>query len=179
MWRLLSVRYPGEVSGSLGGEKSRRSVLPSLATSIHLGEGASRRGSSAELAKLGSKRPCASGSGGGPLSVAGSKEVAGDERKIQDSGATVGIGRRRTAIAKRLRRSTAPTKVGAEKRKRNSSPPSSSSSIRSAAPNPKRTRYKASVVIADPFSFYGSRTSYAANSPDLGFRVKETLNRWF
>jgi hypothetical protein len=82
MWRLPNVHYLGEGSGSRGGEKSGRSVLLSLATSIHLDEGASQRGSSAEPAKLGSKRPCASGSGGGPLSVAGSKEVVGDERKI-------------------------------------------------------------------------------------------------
>jgi hypothetical protein len=153
MWRIPSVRYPDEGSGSRGGENSGRSVLPSLVTSIPLGEGASRRGSSEEAAKLGLKRPCAGGSGDGPLSVAGSKEVASDETKIQDLGASVGVVRRRTAIVKRLRRSTAPTKVGAEKRKRSSSPTSSSSSIRSAAPDPKRTRYKPCLVIADPFWF--------------------------
>jgi hypothetical protein len=76
MWRIANVRYPGEGSGSRGGEKSGGAVVPSLATSIHLGEGASRRCSSAAPAKLGSKRPCSSGSGGGPLSVAGGKEVA-------------------------------------------------------------------------------------------------------
>jgi hypothetical protein len=174
MWRLPGVRYPGEGSGSRGGEKSGCAVVPSLATSIHLGEGASRRGSSAEPAKLGSKRPCASGSGGGPLSVAGGKEVAGDETKIQDSGATVGVRRRRTAIAKKLRRSTAPTKEGAEKRKRISSPPSSSSSIRSGAPDPKRKRYTLQIH----FPFYDSRTSNAGNRPDLGFKVQPTYNRW-
>ena len=141
MWRLGDVRYPGESSGSRGGEKSERAVLPSLATSIHLGEGASRRCSSAEPGKLGSKRPCSSGSGGGPLSVVGGKEVAREETEIQGSGATVGVRRRRTAIAKKLRRSTAPTKEGAQKRKRISSPPSSSSSSRSGAPHPKRKRY--------------------------------------
>jgi hypothetical protein len=153
MWRIPSVRYPGEGSGSHGGENSGRSVLLSLATSITLGEGASWRGSSEEVAKLGSKRPCAGRSGDGPLSVAGSKEVAGDERKIQDLGASVGVVRHRTAIAKRLRRSTTPTKVGAEKRKRSYSLASSSSSIRSAAPDPKRTRYKPCLVIADPLWF--------------------------
>jgi hypothetical protein len=175
MWRLPSVHYPGEGSGSRGGEKSGHAIVPSLVTSIHLGEGASRRGSSVEPAKLGSKRPCASGSGVGPLSMAGGKEVASDETKIQDSGATVGVRRRRTAIAKRLRRSTASTKEGAEKRKRNSSPPSSSSSIRSGAPDPKRTRYTLQIH----FPLYGSHTSYATNRPDLGFRVQPTLNRWF
>lgn len=52
MWRLLSVRYPSEGSGSRGGEISALSVLPSLATSIPIGEGASRRGSAEEAAKL-------------------------------------------------------------------------------------------------------------------------------
>jgi hypothetical protein len=151
MWRLPSVRYSGEGSGSRGGENSGRSVLPSLATSIPVGEGASRRGSPEEAAKLGSTRPCAGGSGGGPLSVTGSKEVAGEESKIQEFGGSVGIGRRRTAITKRLRRSTPAKKVGAEKRKHISSPPSSSSSILSAAPDPKRTRYKTWIVIADPW----------------------------
>jgi hypothetical protein len=131
------------------------SVLPSLATSIPLVEGASQCGSSEEAAKLGSKRPCAGGSGGGPLSVAGTKEVAGDETKIQDLGASVGVVQRRTAIVKRLRRSTAPTKVGAEKRKRSSSPASSSSSIRSAAPDPKRTRYKHCLVTKLALSVFG------------------------
>jgi hypothetical protein len=144
----------GRRIGLRRGENSARFVLPSLATSIPVGEGASRRGSSEEAAKLGSKRPCAGGSGGGPLSVAGSKEVAGEESKIQEFeefGGSVGVGRRRTAIAKRLRRSTPAKKVGAEKRKHRSSPPSSSSSIRSIAPDPKRTRYKTWIVIADPW----------------------------
>jgi hypothetical protein len=174
MWRLADVRYPGEGSGSRGGEKSGRAVVPSLATSIHLGEGASRRCSSAEPAKLGSKRPCLSGSGGGPLSVAGGKEVAGDETKIQGSGATVGVRRRRTAIAKKLRRSTAPTKEGAEKRKRISSPPSSSSSIRSGGPDTKRKRYTLQIH----FAFYDSSTSNGRTRPDLGFKVHPTYIRW-
>jgi hypothetical protein len=174
MWRLAGVRYPGEGSGSRGGEKFGRAVVPSLATSIHLGEGASRRGSSAEPAKLGSKRPCANGSSDGPLSMARGKEVAGDETKIQDSGATVGVRRRQTAIVKKLRRSTAPTKEGAEKRKRISSPPSSSSSIRSGALDPKRKRYTLQIH----FPFYDSRTSNAGNRPDLGFKVQPTYNRW-
>jgi hypothetical protein len=140
MWRIADVRYPGEESGSRGGEKSGGAVVPSLATSIHLGEGASRRCSSAPPAKLGSKRPCSSGSGGGPLSVAGGKEVAADESKIQGAGVTVGVRRRRTAIAKKLRRSTAPTKEGGEKHKRISTSPSSSSSIRSGGPDPKTKR---------------------------------------
>jgi hypothetical protein len=93
-----------------------------------------------EAAKLGTKRPCAGGFGGGPLSVAGSKEVGGVESKIQEFGGSFGVGQRRTAIVKRLRRSTPAKKVGAEKRKRSSSPPSTLSSIRSAAPDPKRTR---------------------------------------
>jgi hypothetical protein len=131
----------GRGVGLARGEKSGRAVLPSLATSIHLGEGASRRCSSAEPTKLGSKRPCSSGSGDGPLSVVGGKEVAREETKIESSGATVGVRHRRTAITKKLRRSTAPTKEGAEKRKRISSPPSSSSSSRSGAPDPKRKRY--------------------------------------
>jgi hypothetical protein len=135
------VRYPGESSGSRGGEKSERAVLPSLATSIHRGEGASRRCSSAEPGKLGSKRPCSSGSGGGPLSVVGGKEVAREETKLEGSGATVGVRRRRTAIAKKRRRSAAPTKEGAQKRKCISSLPSSSSSTSSGAPDPKRKRY--------------------------------------
>jgi hypothetical protein len=165
MWRLADVRYPGEGSGSRGGEKSGRVVVPSLVTSIHLGEGASRRCSSAESAKLGSKRPCSNGSGGGPLSVAGGKEVAGDETKIQGSGATVGVHRRRTAIAKKLRRSTAPTKESAEKRKRISSPPSSSSSIRSGGPDPKRKRYTLQIH----FAFSDSSTSNARTRLDLEF----------
>jgi hypothetical protein len=140
MWRLPSVRYPGEGSGSRGGEISARSVLLSLATLIPVGEGASQRGSSEEAAKLGLKRPCADGSGGGPLSVAGSKELGSMESKIKEFGGNVGVGQRRTAIAKRLIRSTPAKKVGAEKHKRSSSPPSSSSSIRSAALDPKRTR---------------------------------------
>jgi hypothetical protein len=140
MWRIPDVRYPGEGSGSRGGEKSAGAVVPSLATSIHLGEGASRRCSSAAAAKLGSKRLCSSGSGGGPLSVAGGKEVGADDSKIQGAGATVGVRRRRTAIAKKLRRSMAPTKEGGEKRKRISTPPSSSSSIRSGGPDPKKKR---------------------------------------
>jgi hypothetical protein len=141
MWRIPDVRYPSEGSGSRGGEKSGAAVVPSLATSIQLGEGASRRCSSAAPAKLGSKRPCSSGSGGGPLSVAGGKEVgADDSSKIQGAGASVGVRRRRTAIAKKLRRSTAPTKEGGEKRKRISTPPSSSSSIRSGGPDPKKKR---------------------------------------
>jgi hypothetical protein len=95
---------------------------------------------SEEAAKLGSKGPCTGRSGGGPLSVAGSKEVGGVESKIQEFDGSVSVGRHRTAITKRLRRSTLAKKVGAEKRKRSSSPPSSSSSIHSAAPDPKRTR---------------------------------------
>jgi hypothetical protein len=82
MWRLPSVRYPGKGSGSRGGEISARSVLSCLVTSNPISEGASWRGSSSEAAKLGSKRPCAGWSGGGPLSVAGSKEVGGVESKI-------------------------------------------------------------------------------------------------
>jgi hypothetical protein len=156
------------------GEKSGRAVVPSLATSIHLGEGASRRCSSAERAKLGSKRPWSSGSGGGPLSVVGGKEVADDETKIEGSGATVGVRRRRTAIAKKLRRSTAPTKEGAEKRKRISSPPSSSSSSRSGAPDLKRKRYTFQIHCA----FYDSSNSNATTRPDLGFKVEPTYIRW-
>jgi hypothetical protein len=124
------------------GEISARLVLPSLATLVPIGEGASWHGSSEEAAKLGLKRSCANGSGGRPQLVAGSKEVGGVESKIQEFGGSVGVGRRQTAIAKRLRRSTPTKKVGAEKCKRSSSPPSSSSSIRSAAPDPRRTRYK-------------------------------------
>jgi hypothetical protein len=154
MWRIADVRYPGEGSGSRGGEKSGGAVGPSLATSIHLGEGASRRCSSAAPAKLGSKRPCSSGSRGGPLSVAGGKEVAADDSKIQGAGAIVGARCRQTAIAKKLRRSTAPTKEGAEKRKRISTPPSSSSSIRSGDPDPKRKRYTLKIH----FAFYDSST---------------------
>ena len=141
MWRNPDDRYPGSGSGSRGGEKSGAAVVPSLATSIEVGEGGSRRCSSAAPPKLGSKRPCSSGSGGGPLSVVGGKEVAREETKIQGSGATVGVRRRRTAIAKKLRRSTAPTKEGAQKRKCISSPPSSSASTSSGAPHPKRKRY--------------------------------------
>jgi hypothetical protein len=140
MWRLPSVHYRGEGSGSRGGEISARSVLPTLATSIPVGKGASRQGSSEEAARLGSKRACVGGSGGRPLSVTGSKEVGDVESKIQEFGGNVGVGQHRTAIAKRLRRSTPEKKVGAEKRKRSSSSPSSSSSIHSAAPDPKRTR---------------------------------------
>jgi hypothetical protein len=140
MWRILDVRYPGSGSGSRGGEKSGAAVVPSLATSIQVGEGGSRRCSSAASPKLGSKRPCSSGSGGGPLSVAGGKEVGADDSKIQGAGGSVGVRRRRTAIAKKLRRSTAPTKEAREKRKRISTPPSSSSSIRSGGPDPKKKR---------------------------------------
>jgi hypothetical protein len=91
-----------------------------MVTLIPIGEGASRRGLEEEAPKLGSKRPCAGGSGGGPLLVAGSKEVGGVESKIQEFGGSVGVPRRQTTIVKRLRRSTTVKKVGAEKRKRSS-----------------------------------------------------------
>jgi hypothetical protein len=39
MWRNPDVRYPWSGSGSRGGEKSVAAVVPSLATSIEVGEG--------------------------------------------------------------------------------------------------------------------------------------------
>jgi hypothetical protein len=98
------------------------------------------------------------------------KEVAGDESKIQEFGGSIGVDRRRTAITKRLRRSTVAKKVGAEKRKRSSSPPSSLSSIRSAAPDPKRRRYKTWILIAD-LRFYDLGFSYFIYCKSFGSRV--------
>jgi hypothetical protein len=98
------------------------------------------------------------------------KEVVGEESKIQEFNGSVGVGRRRTAIAKRLRRSTAAKKVGAEKRKHSSSPPSSVSSIRSAAPDPKRRMYKTWIVIAD-LRFYDLGFSYFICCKSSGSRV--------
>jgi hypothetical protein len=131
MWRLPSVRYPGEGSGSHCGKVTVCTVLRSLATSI--------LGVKAWFVRGGTEARFEEAVGGWvrrrTLRMGGSKEDAYVESQ-----------RRRFSTSNHYRQKATTShgnekKVGAEKCKRNLLPPSSSSSIRSTALDPKRTRY--------------------------------------
>jgi hypothetical protein len=119
MWRLSSVRYPGNGSSSRHGEESGTSFPLSLAIPFLSAVPLSRCALSEAATKLGSKRPWVGGSCSGPLHALGRKEEGGVESPIEVVRGTAAVPRRRLAITKRLRRQLPSFKIGAEKRKRN------------------------------------------------------------
>jgi hypothetical protein len=150
MWRLPSVRYPGGVRAPAGVK------IWTLCFPVAGDFDPCRRGGLAARVVGGGGQAGLEEAVRGRVrrrTALGGWKQGGGRQGEQDPG--VRWKRRCWSTSNRHREEAEKVDAGEEgwcgETQRSSSPPSSSSSIRSAAPNPKRTRYKTWIVIAGPW----------------------------